>query len=1038
MRLFARYLTAALLAVAMLALSLGTGVRQAEAAPAARLTAITLGAPSATLTAGTPGSVTYLVSVTKNTQNNNSTANLSIIWSGGTPAGVTASFSPASLTNWNGASTRTSTLTINTSAATPAAARNFTVRAQRSGSGTDIQNVGGTLTVGAAVQQTGTITFGAAPAPTYLGGNFTVSTTTNSNGALTYSAVSGPCSLVSGATFSTSGAGDCTVQADTAATTAFTAATAQQVVSIAPASQTISLAPLANKALGSADFAVAATASSGLAVTFTADPPTVCTISGDMITLVDVGTCTVTAEQAGDVNYSAATAATAAFDVVAALADGCALSGNARTCNLWAQIGAISLPGTANPIPVWSYTDSASGTPGAVGPTLYANAGEDLTINLTNNLGEATSIQIPGLGGAADASGAAASGGTKVYTFASLPAGTYIYQAGILTGSGPRQIAMGLAGALVVREAGSTAYGHGYDDEAVLVYSEIDPNFNASPDTFVLEHFSPVYLLINGKVYPSTDAIPTQEGHTVLLRQVNAGIRFHSIGVLGLRQTVIADDAGTLPISSSLFAKTLGAGQTMDSLVTVPANVNDGTVYALYDSAMPAHGSAGVNGMGGMLTFITAGGTGSTGGTGGGGTGGTTDTTAPTLNSIVRTNEATPITNAASVQFDVTFSEIVTGVDIADFSPTGVLSGAAVTAVSGSGLKYTVTVSTGIGSGALGLSKAVGITISDQAGNALGGASVPSEAYTIDKTAPTTGAVLSASSVSVGTAVGLTVTPTDANGIASVSYRVNGGAQVSMTLVNGTAQSGISTTGMVSGDSATVLVTVTDAAGNSSTQSLSFSVGDSAFANNFETGATNSTWGWTSKSTTTSSRLQVNATAAMAGTARGLQAAFGTGSSANNYVEQSLPATETQLHVRFYLNPHSQNFGTGAKTIFKALGDVSGVQTEAFRLDLRRTGTNTYQVRASVARANGTSSTTWQSITNGSNYIEMAWANGASTQFQLYVNGVAATPLNSLLTSAYTVNTLRLGPQTSGTSNTNIYLDEFKTTRNTMIGAGAN
>src|SRR5207245_2220512 len=83
-----------------------------------------------------------------------------------------------------------------------------------------------------------TVTFGAAPTPTYLGGNFTVSaTTTNTDSAgLTYSVVSGPCALVSGATFSSSGAGSCEVQADSAATTNYLASSAQQEVKIGKAS----------------------------------------------------------------------------------------------------------------------------------------------------------------------------------------------------------------------------------------------------------------------------------------------------------------------------------------------------------------------------------------------------------------------------------------------------------------------------------------------------------------------------------------------------------------------------------------------------------------------------------------------------------------------------------------------------------------------------------------------------------------------------------------------------------------------------------
>src|SRR5262249_52950440 len=63
----------------------------------------------------------------------------------------------------------------------------------------------------AVIKATPTITFGAAPTPTYLGGNFTVSaTTTNTDSStLTYSVSSGPCALVSGSTFSSSGAGTC-------------------------------------------------------------------------------------------------------------------------------------------------------------------------------------------------------------------------------------------------------------------------------------------------------------------------------------------------------------------------------------------------------------------------------------------------------------------------------------------------------------------------------------------------------------------------------------------------------------------------------------------------------------------------------------------------------------------------------------------------------------------------------------------------------------------------------------------------------------
>jgi len=72
----------------------------------------------------------------------------------------------------------------------------------------------------------------------------------------------------------------------------------------------------------------------------------------------------------------------------------------------------------------------------------------------------------------------------------------------------------------------------------------------------------------------------------------------------------------------------------------------------------------------------------------------------PTVASVTRAD--TNPTNAASVDFTVTFSEDVTGVDATDFTLTTTgLPGAAVSAVSGSGDTYNVTVSTGSGNGTI-------------------------------------------------------------------------------------------------------------------------------------------------------------------------------------------------------------------------------------------------------------------------------------------------------------------------------------------------
>jgi len=119
------------------------------------------------------------------------------------------------------------------------------------------------------------------------------------------------------------------------------------------------------------------------------------------------------------------------------------------------------------------------------------------------------------------------------------------------------------------------------------------------------------------------------------------------------------------------------------------------------------------------------------------------DTTNPFVVSINRAN-ANP-TNAASVDFTVTFNEPVTGVDTSDFNLTasGVSSAAISPPVNGSGVVYTVTVNTGSGDGSLRLDLSDNDSILDAVSKTLGGTGVGNgdfttgQAYTIDKTSPT-------------------------------------------------------------------------------------------------------------------------------------------------------------------------------------------------------------------------------------------------------------------------------------------------------------
>jgi hypothetical protein len=112
------------------------------------------------------------------------------------------------------------------------------------------------------------------------------------------------------------------------------------------------------------------------------------------------------------------------------------------------------------------------------------------------------------------------------------------------------------------------------------------------------------------------------------------------------------------------------------------------------------------------------------------------DSTPPTVQSITRAS-ASPI-GADNVNFSVTFSEAVTGVDVSDFTLTTTgISGAAVSGIGGSGSTYTVTVNTGSGDGTIRLNVQYDGTIVDDTGNTLGDDNFNSgEIYTIKKTLP--------------------------------------------------------------------------------------------------------------------------------------------------------------------------------------------------------------------------------------------------------------------------------------------------------------
>jgi Tol biopolymer transport system component len=188
----------------------------------------------------------------------------------------------------------------------------------------------------------------------------------------------------------------------------------------------------------------------------------------------------------------------------------------------------------------------------------------------------------------------------------------------------------------------------------------------------------------------------------------------------------------------------------------------------------------------------------------------TINKSAPLVTSSLRVG-ANP-TEASSVNFTVSFSEAVTGVDPSDFflTTTGGISGVLVTNVSGSGNTYTVTVNTGSGSGGIRLDVVDDDSILNASNFPLGGAGVGNgnftsgEAYAIERNMPTVNSIARMDvNPSSAQSVNFRVTfsePISGVGIDDFVFTQTGISGASLIAVNGSGNTYVVTVGTGSGN----------------------------------------------------------------------------------------------------------------------------------------------------------------------------------------------------------------------------------------------
>lgn len=147
----------------------------------------------------------------------------------------------------------------------------------------------------------------------------------------------------------------------------------------------------------------------------------------------------------------------------------------------------------------------------------------------------------------------------------------------------------------------------------------------------------------------------------------------------------------------------------------------------------------------------------------------------PVCPAVISINRAStnPTTANASVSWSVIFNTSVTGVDATDFVlvPTGVVTGATITSVSGSGTTWTVTANTGTGaSGTLGLNLVDNDSIVSGGvplgGSGAGNGNFSGQIYTVSPPFPTLGKTASTSAAVVGDVITFSLSATNANSVA--------------------------------------------------------------------------------------------------------------------------------------------------------------------------------------------------------------------------------------------------------------------------------
>ncbi len=183
--------------------------------------------------------------------------------------------------------------------------------------------------------------------------------------------------------FSSSGAGVCVVQASTAATSSYLAGSAQQSVTIAPATPIIIWSGDPYQFMGD-NFTTVATTNSGAPATYSVVSGNCSVVDANLgiFNPTATGPCVLQVDTPATANFTAGSSQKSVTILVPGF-------------DLHAVAGTTTLPDGAS-VAIWGYTSDGSAATKPGGPTLIVNQGDLVAIKLHNTLAEATSLLIQG------------------------------------------------------------------------------------------------------------------------------------------------------------------------------------------------------------------------------------------------------------------------------------------------------------------------------------------------------------------------------------------------------------------------------------------------------------------------------------------------------------------------------------------------------------------------------------------------------------------------------------------------------------------